>query len=42
MTAQKRVLLVDSIRSNILENSSIKDKELAKKIAREWLNLARK
>ena len=34
---EKRVKLVDEIRSNILENTHIKDKELAKKIAREWI-----
>jgi len=34
---QKRVRLVDSIRSNILDKTGIKDKELAKSIARDWL-----
>ena len=37
LTAEKRVQLRDDIRSNILENTSIKDTELAKKIAFEWV-----
>ncbi len=35
--AQKKVKLVDTIRSNILDATGIKDKELAKSIAREWI-----
>lgn len=38
---QKRVKLIDTIRSNILGRTNIKDKELAKQIAREWLRKAR-
>lgn len=37
---QKRVRMVDTIRSNILSHTSIKDKELAKKIARDWIRKA--
>ena len=39
-TPQKRVKLIGTIRSNILGMTSIKDKELAKKIAREWIRKA--
>jgi len=39
---QKRVKLIDSIRSNILGSTSIKNKELAKEIAREWIKKASK
>ena len=35
--AKKMVRLVDTIRSNILNSTDIKDKELAKSIAREWI-----
>ncbi len=38
---QKKVKLIDSIRSNILGMTNIKDKELAKQIAREWIRKAR-
>lgn len=34
---EKKVKLVDEIRSNILASTHIKDKELAKKIARDWI-----
>jgi len=37
---QKRVKMIDVIRSNILERTHIKDKELAKQIAREWIRKA--
>jgi hypothetical protein len=37
---QKRVKLVDTIRSNILNMTGIKDKELAKQIARDWIRKA--
>ena len=37
---QKRVKLVDTIRSNILNMTHIKDKELAKQIARDWIRKA--
>lgn len=37
---QKRVRLVDNIRSNILSMTHIKDKELAKQIARDWIRKA--
>lgn len=33
----KRVKMVDTIRSNILNMTHIKDKELAKQIARDWI-----
>jgi len=39
---QKKVRMIDTIRSNILENTNIKDKELANEIAREWARKARK
>ncbi len=38
---QKRIKLVDTIRSNILDSTHIKDKERAKQIAREWIRKAR-
>jgi len=38
---QKRVRMIDNIRSNILDKTHIKDKELAKQIAREWIRKAR-
>ena len=37
---QKRVKMIDTIRSNILSTTSIKNKELAKEIAREWIKKA--
>lgn len=37
---QKRVKLIDNIRSNILDKTHIKDKELAKEIARDWIRKA--
>ncbi len=38
---QKRVKMIDTIRSNILGKTHIKDKELAKQIAREWIRKAK-
>jgi hypothetical protein len=38
---QKRVKLVDTIRSNILDHTHIQNKELAKQIAREWIRKAK-
>lgn len=40
ITPQKRVKMIDVIRSNILDKTHIKDKELAKQIAREWIRKA--
>jgi hypothetical protein len=40
ITPQKRVKMIDVIRSNILDKTHIKDKELAKQIAREWIKKA--
>lgn len=37
---QKRVKMIDTIRSNILGMTHIKNKELAKQIAREWIRKA--
>ena len=39
---QKRVKMIDTVRSNILEKTHIKDKELAKQIARDWIRKASK
>ncbi len=39
---QKRVKMIDTIRSNILGMTNIKDKELAKQIARDWIRKASK
>ena len=41
MIAEKRVRLIDEIRSKILANTNIQNKELAKQIAREWLRKGR-
>jgi hypothetical protein len=40
ITPQKRVRMIDAIRSNILDKTHIKDKELAKQIARDWIKKA--
>jgi hypothetical protein len=40
ITPQKRVRMIDVIRSNILDKTHIKDKELAKQIARDWIKKA--
>lgn len=40
ITPQKRVKMIDVIRSNILDKTHIKDKELAKQIARDWIKKA--
>jgi hypothetical protein len=40
ITPQKRVKMIDVIRSNILGKTHIKDKELAKQIARDWIKKA--
>lgn len=42
MDAKRKVLMLDTIRSNILEKTGIKNKELAVSIAREWLRKAGK
>lgn len=38
---EKELELMDSIRLNILEKSSVENTELAKEISREWIRKAR-
>ena len=38
-TAEQKIKLRNKIRSNILEKSNIKNKQLAEEIARQWASL---
>lgn len=42
MEPKKKVLLVDTIRSNILGKTGIRDKRLAVEIARDWVRKAKR